>query len=118
ARRSGSSESGARHGLRPSQAPTIPVPGSPRSGVPGTAFALRSRQRLANPLGGGFELERPAGHLVEHLVRSRLLPLGPELAQQRARVLAREPGIAERLAQIRAQLRLERPRAQVARRVE
>ena len=37
---------------------------------------------------------------------------------QRARVLAREPRVAELLAQERAQLRLERPGAQVVRRVE
>src|SRR5437762_1789459 len=79
-----------------------------RSGI--TAVSGR-RQALANALGCGLELEDRAGDVLQQLVGSRLLALRPELAQKRPCILAREPRVPELLAQIRAQLSLERPRA-------
>src|SRR6266516_8027221 len=70
-------------------------------------------QRFADAVGDRFHLHVRAGDLVQQLVRGRLLAFRPELAQQRARVARREPLVPEALAQVVAQLRLERPRAQV-----
>ena len=55
---------------------------------------------------------------LQQLVGRRALAERPELAQQVARLAAREPVVAELAAQEVAQLRLERPRAQVAGDVE
>src|SRR5581483_12261314 len=83
----------------------------PRSRWP--AAALCGRQCLPNPLADGGELQLAAGDVLDELVRRRLLALGPELADEGAGVAAREPGVAEGLAQVRTQLGLERPRAQI-----
>src|SRR3954465_14170975 len=79
--------------------------------------ALR-RERFFDPARDRRELERRAGDVPEHLVCRRLLPFLPQPAPERARVAGREPCASELLAQVRAQLRLERPRAQVLRRIE
>src|SRR6266540_1651412 len=84
----------------------------------GAREALRGRERLANPLGDRFHLDRRAGDLAQQLVGVHPLALRPELAEERAGVAAREPRVAEALAQESAQLRLERPRAQVRGHVE
>src|SRR2546422_36261 len=79
---------------------------------------LAGRQRFANAVGDGFEFDPRPGHVTEDLVGGRLLALRPELADQRAGILAREPCVAELLAQERPQLGFERPGAQILRRVE
>src|SRR6266481_2234486 len=79
-----------------------------RSGI--TAVSGRG-QPLADALGRGLELEGGAGDVLQQLLGRGLLALRPEFAQERPRILAREPRIPELLAQIRAQLSLERPRA-------
>src|SRR5215211_708450 len=76
------------------------------------------RERLAHASGDGFELERRAGDVLEEVLRGPPLALSPQLLQQRARLALREPRIAELLAEVVAELRLERPRAQVRRDVE
>src|SRR5712691_5968113 len=63
-------------------------------------------ENLPHAVGHGLHLQGRAGRLLPLL-------LGPQLAQQRTGVAGREPARAELLAQIRAQLRLESPRAQV-----
>ena len=63
-------------------------------------------------------LERRAGHVAQQLVGRRALAERPQLAQQVAGLAPREPLVAELAAQEVAQLRLERPRAQVAGDVE
>ena len=59
------------------------------------------------------EVEPLAGHLGEQLVGVQALALAPELAQQVARLAAAEPLGPKRSTQHAAQVRLERPRAQV-----
>ena len=92
--------------------------------MPGTAFDYAARprrsprQRLAHAVGRCVERERRARHVCEDLVGGGLLALRPQLADERARIPAGEPRIAELLAQVRAHLRLERPRPQVVGRVE
>src|ERR1043165_4158347 len=75
-------------------------------------------QMLAHALGHRLELQRRAGDVTEEVLRRPALALSPELAQERAGLTAREPGVAELLAQVCPQLRLERPRAQVCGDVE
>src|SRR6266571_2723154 len=70
-------------------------------------------ENLPHAVGHGLHLQGRAGHLLQQLLGPQPLPLGPQLAQQRTGVAGREPARAEALAQIRAQLRLESPRAQV-----
>src|SRR6266516_2158166 len=65
-----------------------------------------------------FHLELGAGDFLQQLVGGVPLPFAPELAEQRARLPAREPGVAELLAQECPELRLEGPRAQVLGHVE
>src|SRR5919197_1428221 len=50
-----------------------------REPCPGKAL----NQHFADALGDGLHLERGARHLLEHLLRPHLLPLGPQLAQER-----------------------------------
>src|SRR6266536_4234777 len=54
-------------------------------------------------------LELGVGDLFQELVRIDALALRPELAEQRARLALGEPRVAEALAQVGAQLRLEGP---------
>src|SRR5712691_7377469 len=70
-------------------------------------------ENLPHAVGHGLHLQGRAGRLLQQLLGPQPLPLGPQLAQQRTGVAGREPARAELLAQIRAQLRFESPRAQV-----
>jgi len=74
----------------------------------GRALRLSRRERFANTVGDGLEVDRAPVDLLEQLVGRRLLPFRPELADQRAGVLRVNQAVAELLAQERAQLRLER----------
>src|SRR5262249_48555483 len=56
--------------------------------------------------------------VLQQRVGGRLLAERPQLAQEVTRGTAREPVAAELVAEEVAQLRLERPRAQVARDIE
>ena len=56
------------------------------------ARALTAAARVAHVLGDGLELDLGRGQLLEDLVGGRPLALRPELAHERARVAAREPG--------------------------
>ena len=80
---------------------------------PPAARARRPGERLADAVGDRLHLERRARHVLEHLVRGRPLAQRPQLAEERAGLAMREPVAAEPLAQVVAELRLERPRAQV-----
>src|SRR5688572_21262942 len=71
------------------------------------------RQGGAELVGYRLELDRGAGHVLQQLVRGRLLAERPELAQERAGLAAPEPVAAELLAQEGRELCFERPRAQV-----
>src|SRR5579872_1154124 len=81
-------------------------------------YGLDERQVLAHALRDRFELDPRAGDVAEEVLGRPAHPLAPQLAQQRARFAAREPRVAELAAQVCAQLRLERPRAEVRRDVE
>ena len=92
---------------------TVPR-GSSASSPPGDP----SGKDVARELGDRVHLELLAGHLGQHLVGGHAHPGLPELADERAGLALREPVVAEALAQVRPELRLERPRAQVAGDVE
>src|SRR6476646_5668997 len=77
-----------------------------------------SGKDAAGELGDRVHLDLLAGNLGQHLVRGHAHPGFPELADERARLALREPVVAEALAQVRSELRLDRPRAQVAGDVE
>ena len=72
--------------------------------------------RIRSATDGHLELR--AGHVLQQLVGGRPLAERPELAQQVAGLAPREPVVPELAAQELAQLRLERPRAEVAGDVE
>src|SRR5215469_11207303 len=80
--------------------------------IPGESSALSEearwdsdrRERFAHPVADGCQLELLAGHLVVQLVGRRLLALRPQLTQKGAGLAAREPGVAEPLPQVGAQL--------------
>src|ERR671936_76378 len=98
----------------PAEQRRLPTP-SPQQLPPG--WPSRAK-RLANPGRDRLHLERRAGHFLEQLLGRPALPLGPQLAQERSGLAPGEPGLTELLAQELAQLRLERPRAQVCGDVE
>src|SRR6058998_3604407 len=75
-------------------------------------------ENAARELGDRVHLDLLAGHLVQHLVGGHAHPGLPELQDERAGLALREPVAAETLAQVRTELRFERPRAQVAGDVE
>src|SRR5262249_56777402 len=75
-------------------------------------------QAFAHARGHGRELELRARDVLQQRVGGRLLAERPQLAQEVTRGTAREPVAAELVAEEVAQLRLERPRAQVARDIE
>ena len=68
-----------------------------------------SRTRSATDSSSSVE----PGDVAEEVLGGPALALAPELAQERARLAPREPRVAELLAQVAPQLRLERPRAEV-----
>src|SRR5437764_3372532 len=70
-------------------------------------------QVFRDALGDRRHLELGAGDVLQQLVRVNALAFRPELAEQRAGLALREPGVPEVLAQVRAKLRLEGPRTQV-----
>src|SRR5213079_664164 len=78
----------------------------------------RSGEYFARELRDGVHVDLLPRHLVQHLVGGHAHARLPELADQRAGLALREPVAAEALAQMRPELRLERPRAQVAGHVE
>ena len=75
-------------------------------------------EAFADAFRDGCHLELRARHVAQQLVRGRALAERPQLAQQVAGVALREPVVPELAAQEVAQLRLERPRAEVAGDVE
>src|SRR5688572_31972853 len=75
-------------------------------------------QRFADSVGDRLHLELGACDLGEELLGRHPLPLRPELTQERAGFALREPGGSDALPEVVAELRLERPRAQVAGGVE
>ena len=77
-----------------------------------------SAEALAHAVGRRLELERRAGDVPQELLRRRLLTEGPQLAQERTGLGAREPGVAELPTQKVAELRLECPRAEIGARIE
>src|SRR5947209_1056964 len=78
----------------------------------------RGSEALADAIGDGRHLESRARHVLQELLGGRALPQRPELTQQVACVALREPVVAELAAEELAQLRLERPRTEVAGHVE
>src|SRR6185503_1523641 len=66
-------------------------------------------ETLAHALGDRRHLDLRASHVAEELVGGRALAERPQLAQELARLTAREPLVAELGAEEVAQLRLERP---------
>src|SRR3954468_10517292 len=75
-------------------------------------------QNLSNPLCHGLHLEGGAGDLLQHLLGPHALAFGPQLAEQGAGVPRGEPSGPPLLLQVRAQLGLERPGAEVRGHVE
>src|SRR6188768_2232310 len=83
-----------------------------------SSLTAASAEDVARELGDRVHLQLLPGYLVEHLVRGHAHPGLPELSDERAGLPLREPVVAEPLAQMRSELGLERPRAQVAGDVE
>src|SRR6185312_5856085 len=82
-----------------------------RSGSIGRRRGSGRGERLADAVADGGQLELLARHVAEQLVGGRSLAFRPELSQQRPGLAPREPGVAEALAEVRAQLGLEGPGA-------